>query len=78
MKGRNYIREVYQILQSLISRVIFYPFTLVVPRTNNIILVIGREQGKFLDNAKYFFIYGERELVEKKIVYCTKYVDVYK
>ncbi|WP_083369931.1 MULTISPECIES: CDP-glycerol glycerophosphotransferase family protein [unclassified Pseudomonas] len=45
------------VLLALLSRVFAYPLTLVVPRDAFSVLVLGREHGKFLDNAKHCFCY---------------------
>jgi CDP-glycerol glycerophosphotransferase len=37
------------------ARLLAYPFTLLIPRDATRWIVIGRERGKFLDNAKHFF-----------------------
>lgn len=44
-------------LLALVSRLVAYPLTLMIPRDSFSILVLGREHGKFLDNAKHFFCY---------------------
>jgi CDP-glycerol glycerophosphotransferase len=40
---------------ALASHVIFFPGTLFVARNRNLWLVVGREHGKYTDNAKHFF-----------------------
>lgn len=40
---------------ALVSRILVTPLTWIVPRTSTRWVVLGREHGKFLDNAKHFF-----------------------
>lgn len=49
------LAAVTRLLISLICWVTLYPLTLLVPRRKGLWLFIGREHGKFLDNAKHMF-----------------------
>ena len=53
-------QAIAEILIALISRLLFTPLSWLVPRNPRRIVVIGREGGKFLDNAKYFFCWLEK------------------
>lgn len=58
----HYVAEAYRaafdLVQALINWVLLYPLTWAVPRSRRQIVVIGREDGRFTDNAKHFFIFA--------------------
>lgn len=45
-----------RLLTALLGWVFIAPWAVLVPRSRRKIAVIGRENGRFLDNAKYFFL----------------------
>ena len=48
-----------------------------IPRDKSCWTVVGREHGKFLDNAKYFTIFAfQEEKFNKKICFLTEYPEV--
>lgn len=53
-------RALRELLLAIASRLLFTPLTWLVPRCPRQVVVIGREGGKFLDNAKYFFCWLEK------------------
>lgn len=54
------------------------PIALLVPRRKDWVAVIGREDGKFLDNAKYFFLHADLLEPYKRFVFLTERSDVRK
>lgn len=58
----SFIQEVrialLDVVLSLLAWIFFTPFALVVPKKPRSVVVMGRQDGQFLDNAKYFFKYG--------------------
>lgn len=61
---------------------IFYPlvfFSLFVRKENGLWIVIGRDGGKFLDNAKYFYLYIQTKTSEFpiKVIFVTSDKDLY-
>lgn len=55
MKLSDLQNALAQLLLALISRTLITPLSWLIPRDPERWLVIGREHGKFLDNAKHFF-----------------------
>ncbi|HEX5314678.1 MAG TPA: CDP-glycerol glycerophosphotransferase family protein [Gammaproteobacteria bacterium] len=55
-------------LLALASRALAMPLTWLVPRDPRRWLVIGREHGRFLDNAKYFFIWMQQNTADEVTV----------
>lgn len=59
------------------SRLLVYPLTWVVPRDRRLWVVIGREHGKFLDNAKHFFCWMHAERPAGDVaVFLTEHAQV--
>ena len=58
----NFIQEakavLLDIILSLLAWVFFAPLALIIPKKSCGVVVLGRQNGQFLDNAKYFFRYG--------------------
>lgn len=53
------------------------PVALLIPRRKNVVLVWGREGGKFLDNAKYFFLQAQQQLPQgTKCIFATEHPSV--
>ncbi len=80
MSGFNLLKEAYQITKDiaygLIGWLFLAPITAAIPKRRDWIAVIGRGDGKFLDNTKYFFI--ESTLIEApalRIVNITERAD---
>lgn len=59
MLDRDSRRALADLLATLLSRLLFTPLTWLLPRDPRRVVVIGREGGKFLDNAKYFYCWLE-------------------
>lgn len=63
-------------LRAICCWIIFSPL-LLVPRNRKLVVVIGREDGKFLDNAKYFFLTATEILKSNtRVVLVTEREDV--
>lgn len=45
------------IYRFVVGWLIFIPLSYLIPKNRKTILVIGRNEGRFVDNAKYFFLY---------------------
>lgn len=56
--GRHFLRQLRELPILLPAWLIAYPIGRIFPRNRALIAVIGREDGQFSDNAKYFFIHG--------------------
>lgn len=48
------------------------PIALLLPRKKNWVAVIGRQEGKFLDNAKYFFLQASQDYPNKRFVFISE------
>ncbi len=63
------LREIYRffvfMFSALAAGVFFLPLAFIVPKKKNRIVVIGRENGVFSDNAKHFFLFlqGKKDSV---------------
>lgn len=67
----------YAVFSSFIGWIIIAPISLIVPRRREWLTVIGRDDGKFLDNAKYFFTQAQPLLSpQMRTVYITERRDV--
>lgn len=60
------------VLSALLFRGLAYPLTLLVPRDPRFVLVIGREHGKYLDNAKHFFCSLHERSAEWRCAFLTE------
>lgn len=81
MSGARLLREVaaslWTLATSLLAWVFIAPWAALVPRRRDWIAVIGRGDGQFLDNAKYFFLQcGPLLKPGVRIVFVTERIDV--
>jgi CDP-glycerol glycerophosphotransferase (TagB/SpsB family) len=62
---------------SLLGWLVVAPIALLMPRRKDWMAVIGRDDGKFVDNAKYFFLQGTKFLANDiRIVFISERDDV--
>jgi CDP-glycerol glycerophosphotransferase len=54
MKLRAAVRDIREFLLAVVSRVVVTPLTWLVPRDPKAWVVLGRVDGRFMDNGKYF------------------------
>lgn len=67
---RNPIRFFFKgIVYPLLGWIFVVPFTLLLPRKKNRVLLIGRSGGGFLDNIKYLFLFLEEKIRERELEY---------
>lgn len=64
------------VLVSLIGWLFIVPIALLIPRRKDWAAVIGRQDGRFLDNAKYFFLHANSIAPTLRIVYITERAGV--
>lgn len=81
MSVNSVVREVLKALREVALafcvRVILWPYSLVTSRNTRLYVVIGREDGRFLDNAKYFFSWlSSNTSCECKVVFLTENADL--
>lgn len=76
-RTRDGLRAIGEIVGGLIGWVVLAPVVWLFPRKPNWIAVIGREDGKFLDNTKYFFIQASADRASGlRVVQVTEREDV--
>jgi hypothetical protein len=63
---------------SLLGWSLIAPVAAAIPRRRDWIAVIGRQHGKFLDNAKYFFLDGGSRAPDLRLAFITERPDVLK
>jgi CDP-glycerol glycerophosphotransferase (TagB/SpsB family) len=79
MVGSDAIMFILKLASGLIGWLFISPIALLMPRRKDYLAVIGREDGKFLDNAKYFFLQGNPLLApDVRMVFVTERDDVKK
>jgi CDP-glycerol glycerophosphotransferase (TagB/SpsB family) len=64
------------LLGGLIGWLLIAPVAAITPRRRDWIAVIGRQHGKFLDNAKYFFLDASSHAADLHLVFITERSDV--
>lgn len=64
------------LLGSLIGWLLIAPIALLIPKRKDWVAVIGRQNGQFLDNAKYFFLQADASEPSMRLVFITEQVDV--
>lgn len=64
MFDRERLRALGETVLALLSRLLVSPLAWLLPRDRRRVVVIGREGGKFLDNAKYVFCWLEQNRPE--------------
>ncbi|MGO3669799.1 MAG: CDP-glycerol glycerophosphotransferase family protein [Vreelandella alkaliphila] len=63
---------------SLAGWLFIAPVACLMPRRKDLVAVIGRQDGQFIDNAKYFFLQADATEPNIHFVYVTERVDVEK
>lgn len=66
------------LLASLFGWLFIAPLALLIPKRKDWVAVIGRQDGRFLDNAKYFFLQADSIEPSMRFVYVTERDDVEK
>lgn len=61
MRVREPLRAVMQTLTAFAAWLTLFPLSLLVRRNPRHLVVIGRDTGDFLDNAKYFFVHAHHQ-----------------
>lgn len=64
------------LLGSLIGWLFIAPIALLIPKRKDWVAVIGRQNGQFLDNAKYFFLQADANEPSMRFVFITERIDV--
>jgi hypothetical protein len=82
MSAADYLKDAFLALGHLLYGVVGWtliaPLAKLVPKRRDWIAVIGREDGKFLDNTKYFFIETSLESsFDLRVVHVTERRDVH-
>ena len=55
--SKDIFNAISQIIFSALSSIVFIPLSLLIPKKQNRIVVIGRQNDLFIDNAKHFFLF---------------------
>lgn len=74
--SRDFAGLAASLAASLVGWVFIAPVALVVPKRRDWLAVIGRQHGKFVDNAKYFYVQANELAPELRIVFVTERADV--
>lgn len=75
-RARDAQRAMVEMLGSIAGWMLLAPLVRAIPRRRDWIAVIGREDGKFLDNTKYFFIEaGAHAMSGLRVVHITERED---
>lgn len=61
---------------SLFGWLVIAPIGLCIPRRKDWVAVIGRQDGRFLDNCKYFFLQATAQADRERFVFVTERADV--
>lgn len=76
----NIATEILRFIKStffgLIGWILIVPVALIIPKCKKTIAVIGRYDGEFSDNTKYFFLQSIEKLHEYRIFFLTQRKDV--
>lgn len=80
MSGASWTREfgglALSMLGSLLGWVTLAPLALLIPKRRDWVAVIGRQNGKFLDNAKYFYLQCTSQSPDLRVEFITERPDV--
>ena len=63
------MKQIFKFVAYLICYV-FYPFSYLFPRTDKI-LVFGSYRGGFNDNSKYLFLYANKHIKDRKLIWIS-------
>ncbi|WP_334180697.1 CDP-glycerol glycerophosphotransferase family protein [Pseudomonas nitroreducens] len=72
MQLHKVIGALKSVISALLSRSLAFPLTILVPRNPRLVVVIGREHGKYLDNAKHFFCRMQNHASQWRCVFLTE------
>ncbi|EIL88231.1 CDP-glycerol:poly(glycerophosphate) glycerophosphotransferase [Rhodanobacter fulvus Jip2] len=79
MSAARWLRELgtlaLSLLNALLGWLLVAPIALLVPKRRDWVAVIGRQHGRFLDNAKYFFIEASGGHTGLDIRFVSEYPD---
>jgi CDP-glycerol glycerophosphotransferase (TagB/SpsB family) len=79
MSAVRWLRELGAFALSLLGAALGWlllaPIALLVPKRRNWIAVIGRQHGRFLDNAKYFFLDASCHCSDMRVVFISEDMD---
>jgi len=53
----NLLKIFIYLLQAIFGWIVFIPLSLIIPKKRNLIIFIGRDDGRFVDSVKYLFLY---------------------
>jgi CDP-glycerol glycerophosphotransferase (TagB/SpsB family) len=68
----------YSLITGVVGWLIVAPVACLVPKRRDWIAVVGRHDGQFLDNAKYFFLQAHVVAPEYRLVFVSERADVVK
>jgi CDP-glycerol glycerophosphotransferase len=54
---KHITRVIKEFIYAIVGYCIIIPLSFIIPKKKNLIIFIGGEDGRFLDNAKYLFLY---------------------
>ncbi|MGH8370132.1 MAG: CDP-glycerol glycerophosphotransferase family protein, partial [Gammaproteobacteria bacterium] len=70
-------KSLLAVFKGILGWLFIAPFAILMPRRRDWLVVIGRDEGKFVDNAKYFFLQSRSLLNDElRIVFVTERADV--
>lgn len=76
MKRGSALRDIREFGLALLSRLLVTPLTWVVPRDPKQWVVLGRVDGRFMDNGKYFAAWVAKNVPEVQITFVTMAPEV--
>ena len=75
-------RELFKViiffLQAIIGWFIFVPFSFIIPKQKNLIVFIGRDDGRFVDSVKYLYLYYSKNTEDIEFYFLTKNTGINK
>lgn len=74
---REALQAIADVIKGLLGWILVAPLSALMPKRKDWICVVGREDGRFIDNTKYFFIHataGSRR--DLRVVHVSERVDV--
>lgn len=76
MSAARWVRRVgklsLSLVGSLLGWLVVVPIALLIPKRRDWIAVIGKQEGRFLDNAKYFFLQASSVAPDLRLVWVTE------
>lgn len=77
MFDRDRLRALGETVLALLSRFFVTPLAWLLPRDHRLVVIIGREGGKFLDNAKYVYCWlVQNRSADCHTVFLSEHIDV--